>query len=167
MSPPPIFFISGAFGTGKTTVAPLVAARLPECFVMDADWLINQLSRLAGRELHIDAGTLPDVWLAIAGVAAMGHRSTVIFSPCEPREIENLSSRALVGESHWLLLDCADELIDARLAKRSGWTEELTHESLIDAAHLRTLRLPTLHTDKAPPEITADEIVAWVRERLA
>ena len=36
MGLPPIFFVSGAFGTGKTTLAPLVAARLRECFVMDA-----------------------------------------------------------------------------------------------------------------------------------
>ena len=169
MGPPPVFFVSGAFGTGKTTLAPLVAMRLRECFVMDVDWLLKPLSRLSSRELHIDSGpegALQDVWVAVAGIAAVGGRSTVIFSPCEPRELEGIPSLKYVGESHWLLLDCADDIIRARLSERRRWLANWTDESVVDAARMRGLGLPMLRTDLEPPEETADRIVAWVRELL-
>jgi hypothetical protein len=66
-----------------------------------------------------------------------------------------------------LLLDCADAVIRARLAAREDWPAASTLESLQDAASFRCLGLPALRTDEAPPEETADWIVAWVREKLA
>jgi hypothetical protein len=166
---PPVFFVSGAFGTGKTTLAPLVATRLPECFVLDVDWLLEPLSVLAGQDLRVFEPAWPalgDLWLTVAGISAQANRSSVLFSAVYPSEIEHLPSRSLVGESHWLLLDCADEIIQARLAEREDWPEAETRASLIDASHFRTLGLPALRTDEASPEETAKQIVAWVRERL-
>jgi hypothetical protein len=164
---PPIFFVSGAFGSGKSTFAPLVSGLLAECFVFDADWLLIPLSALAGRNLWENSDpTLPDVWLAVAGMAAHANRSAVIFSPCEPHELEDLPSRRLVGESHWLLLDCADHEIRSRLEGR-GWKEDLIRESLDDANRMRRLGLKTVRTDTEPPPACAIRVVNWVRERLS
>src|SRR3954469_7432139 len=44
---PPIFFVCGAFAAGKSTAAALVAVALPECFVLDVDWLLAPLLDLA------------------------------------------------------------------------------------------------------------------------
>jgi hypothetical protein len=169
MGLPPIFFVSGAFGTGKTTLAPLVASRLPECLVFDVDWLLEPLSALVSHDLHVwEPGwpALGGIWFAIAGIAARGGRPTVLFSACDPRELERQRPPDLVGESHALLLDCADAVIRARLAAREDWPPASTLESLQDAASFRCLGLPALRTDESPQEETSDRIAAWVRERL-
>ena len=165
----PLFVVWGAFGTGKTTLAALVAPRLRECLVFDADWLIEPLSVLAGRELSLQTESWPalgDVWLALAHAAAAADRPTVLFTPASPDEIEALASRASVGETHYLLLDCADEAIRERLKRRDGWPEEWTRESLVDASRYRAMGGEAMRADEAPPEPTADAIVAWVRRCL-
>ena len=92
---PPVFFVYGAFGAGKSTLAPLVAAELTECLVLDVDWLLAPLSRLARRELTDDPESWPalrDFWWVLAGIAGRSGRSTVFFGPEEPANVEALPS---------------------------------------------------------------------------
>ncbi len=166
----PIFFVLGAFGAGKSTLAPLVAARLRECLVLDVDWLLPHLSALAGHDLRQDPASWPyirQVWLAVAGASASAGRPAVILSPSEPAEIERTPSRELVGKAYWLLLDCADAELRSRLLARSGWAEEATQESIADASRYRTLGLETIRTDACAPDEAAEQVAGWVRRMLA
>ncbi len=167
---PPVFFVYGAFGTGKSTLAPLVAAELTECLVLDVDWLLAPLSRLARRELTEDPESWPalrDFWLVLASIAGRSGRSTVFFGPEEPANVEGLPSRSAAGESRWLLLDCADGVIRERLARRAGWKQEWTLDSLSDAARFRALGTPAVRTDKTRLPEAAALVAAWVRAELA
>jgi hypothetical protein len=163
---PPVFFVCGAFGSGKSTLAPLVANALPDCYVLDVDWLMESLVALSRRDLYEEAAAWPalgDVWLAIIDSVARPGRSTVLFSPCEPHELEYLRLRSRLGESHWLLLDCGDNSLRLRLSQRLGWTDAKTVEALTDARRMRTLGLQVVRTDLEPPTAAADRIAAWVR----
>ena len=167
---PPVFFVYGAFGAGKSTLAPLVAAELTECLVLDVDWLLAPLSRLARRELTDDPESWPalrDFWWVLAGIAGRSGRSTVFFGPEEPANVEALPSRAAAGASRWLLLDCADDVIRERLGRRDGWKQEWTVDSLNDAARFRALGMAAVRTDSASPPEAAALIAAWVRAGLA
>jgi hypothetical protein len=167
---PPTFFVCGAFGAGKSVTALLAADLLPECLVVDVDWLLEPLSRLAGRQLTEDPESWPrlrDFWLVLASIAARAGRSTVIFSPEEPSRIEGLPSRGLLGDLHWLLLDCSAEEIRARLSRRPNWEPAWTKEALTDAARLRTLGLPSIRTDTLLPREVAGAVASWVRRIIA
>jgi hypothetical protein len=122
------------------------------------------------RDLYEEAAAWPalgDVWLAIIGSVARAGRSTVLFSPCEPHELEYLPLRSKLGESRWLLLDCGDDSLRLRLSQRPGWTDAKTLEALTDARRVRTLGLQVVRTDVEPPKATADRIADWVRSCLA
>jgi hypothetical protein len=168
--PPPVFFVCGAFGSGKSTLTPLVANALPECYVLDVDWMMDSLVVLSRRDLYEEAEAWPalgDVWLAIIDPVARAGRSTVLFSPCEPQELENLSLRPKLGESHWLMLDCGDNSLRRRLSQRPAWTDGKTLEALADARRMRTLGLAVVRTDQERPKATGDKIAAWVRAALS
>jgi hypothetical protein len=166
---PPVFFVFGAFGSGKSTLAPLVARELTECLVFDVDWLLEPLSRLARRELMEDPESWPalrNFWLVLASIAGRSGRSTVLFAPEDPSGIESLPARSEVGETRYLLLDCAGAEIERRLDLRDGWRRDWTMDALKDAANFRALGLPAVRTDIVSPERTAAEIVEWVRPQL-
>jgi hypothetical protein len=167
---PPVLFVFGAFGSGKSTIAPLVATELHECLVVEVDWLLEPLSRIAGRRLTEDSASWPplrDFWLVLASIAARGGRPSLFFGPEEPATVENLPSRSLLGDSHWLLLDCNDAEIERRLEKREGWLREWTLDGLKDAARYRQMGFPAVHSDDAAPETVARCVVDWARGVLS
>jgi hypothetical protein len=165
LNPPPLFLVFGAFGSGKATLAPLVAIRLPECFVLDVDWLLDPLSRLAKRRLDVDSASWPalgEVWLEIVRAPALAGRSAVLFAPSTPAEIDALTSRQVVGAVHALLLDCSGETLQARLEARGEWVDAWTQEALVDAVKYRALGFEAVETHLESAEETADRIVRWV-----
>ncbi|HEY7268788.1 MAG TPA: hypothetical protein VH951_03080 [Dehalococcoidia bacterium] len=167
---PPLLFVFGAFGAGKSTLSPLVAAGLPECFVVDVDWLLGPLGRIAGHDLTEDPNSWPhlrDFWLQLASMAARASRPSLFFGPEEPENIEGLPSRPLLGESHWLLIDCDDTVLTERLGRRPGWQPAWTADALSDAARFRSLGFPSVRTDTIPPADSAGQIIAWARSQIA
>jgi hypothetical protein len=166
---PPIFFVCGAFASGKSTTADLVAVDLKECLVLDVDWLLASLRDLARLNLSKEPGSWPDlrnVWLSIASLSARSGRPSVLFLPSLPDEIETLTGRSLVGEGHWLLLDCNDNERVARLRKRETWQPDWTMEVLEEADRFRRLGFESVPTDRLSPEEAAAAVSRWVRAQL-
>ena len=58
----PLFVVTGASGSGKTTIFPELLSRMAGwCAVFDADWLIDPLGR-AAKDGQIDWTAFSDTW---------------------------------------------------------------------------------------------------------
>jgi hypothetical protein len=158
----PLFVVTGASGSGKTTVLPHLVAALPECVVFDVDWLIDSFEMASES---VSWGALRDAWLAVAHGIAQGGRYTVLLGPFMPDQLEPLAARRWVGDIHFAVLDCDDDVRRQRLEARPPWRERAVEHHVGFAAHLRRTISTRFTTDSTPAD-TAALVAGRVRETL-
>jgi AAA domain len=147
--------VLGAPGSGKTTVAPLLAERLPTHVVLDWDAFMVPATALAGREIRKSPETWPayrDLLRAI--VATVAHLPVVLLGVGTPEE---LHAWPING---WVLLDCADHERRRRLAR---YVEpDRVEEAVRDGREYRSLGLPVIDTTGRAPTAVAGELTQFV-----
>lgn len=159
----PLFVVTGASGTGKSTVTGPLRRELPECEVFDSDALLH----VAALGWDAYRGT----WLRLAHDIALNGRVTVLAGSLLPGQLEPLPGRKLIGPIRFCTLDCPDAVIAERLLSRPSWRgaakAEVVAEHQRFAAWLRTRIQPCYDTSLLNPDETAGQIAAWVRQHLA
>ena len=94
--------VLGAPGSGKSTVAPLLAELLPEHMVFDWDAVMERAEALAGRSIREHPATWPAYRQLIRAVLDMlTSQPVVLLGPCSPAELTGWPIDT------WALLDCA------------------------------------------------------------
>jgi broad-specificity NMP kinase len=157
----PLFVVTGASGTGKTTIVEPLRRRLPSCEVFETDLI-----------LHVAAlgwDTWRNTWLQLAHAVALNGRATVLCGSLVPEHLEELPARRLVGPIHFCNLDCPDALLAQRLRARPawrGWDEAKIVEHQRFAAWLRDRIQPTFDTSVLRVEEVADRVADWIRALL-
>jgi broad-specificity NMP kinase len=161
----PLFQITGASGTGKTTVGRELPAALPECVVLDQD------VTLAGLPWDVHRRN----WLRVAADIHQGNRSVVFVATQLPEHYEQTAERASFSAIHYLALVCDDETLAERLRRRPDWrgaAEERIAEMqrfngwLKENAASTAPPMTLLDTTDAEPAETVAAVAAWVRARL-
>jgi gluconate kinase len=159
----PLFVVTGASGTGKSTVTAPLRRQLPDCEVFETDALLP----VAALGLDAYRGT----WLRLAHDIALNGRVTVLTGSLLPSQLESLPGRKLIGPIRFCTLDCPDAVIAERLGSRPSWrftskeTEVAEHQRF--AAWLRTHIQPCYDTSLLSPAETAGHIATWVRQNVA
>ena len=83
----PLFVVTGASGTGKSTITGPLRALLPGCLVAETDVI-----------LHVAAlgwDTWRNTWLQLAHAVALGGQATVLTGSFAPGQLERLPARKL------------------------------------------------------------------------
>ncbi|MDR6723630.1 broad-specificity NMP kinase [Paenibacillus amylolyticus] len=157
MSKLPLFVVTGASGTGKTTICALVRESLPEFDVFDMDIIDNVDWQIAKAN-----------WLRIAYSISLSGRGTVLCGTMVPENIESADHKDKFETIHYINLHCDDETRAARLLAR-GWGNEAVQEHknfanwLVQNASVAfTPPMPTINTSELAPEEVAKEIKDWV-----
>ena len=154
----PLFVITGASGTGKTTIVEPLHHALPGCEVFDVDVLLPVAA------LGFD--TWRDSWLRLAHAIALNGRVTVLCGSFLPSQLETLPARQLVGAIHFCTLDCPDSVLADRLRRRPSWRGTSTADAIAEhqrfAAWLRAHIQPCYDTSQLTPSETAAAIAAWI-----
>ena len=162
----PLFVITGASGSGKTTVFPELLRRLAgSCAVFDVDWLIDPLGH-AAKDGQVDWPAFRDTWLQVAHGVAQNGLPSLLLGPFIPEHLEDLPGRAWVGETHYLVLDCPDDQRQQRIDARPPWRGRHLPEQFEFARWLRRHLAPVIDTSTRTPAQVADEVAAWVQDRL-
>lgn len=158
----PLFVVTGASGTGKSTITGPLRSLLPGCLVLETDVI-----------LHVAAlgwDTWRNTWLQISHAAALGGQATVLTGSLTPDQLERLPARKLIGQIHFALLDCPDDVLADRLRARPPWRLSATEAKIIEhqrfAASLRARITPSFDTSSASAAEVADRVAAWVQALL-
>lgn len=116
----PLFIITGASGSGKTTVVPHLREHLPEFDVFDIDEEI--LTNAVG-----DWQIVKNIWMRIASHIAKSNRMTILCGTQMPWEIKKSEDYKEFSQIFFLNLHCDDSVREKRLLER-GWSNELIKE---------------------------------------
>ncbi|PLS01913.1 AAA family ATPase [Neobacillus cucumis] len=122
----PLFIITGASGTGKSTVVPYLREMLDHFDVFDIDVISEDVG---------DWQKLKNVWLKVASNIAKSHRMTVLCGTIMPWDVEKCDTYQDFSHIYYLNLHCDDATREIRLSKR-GWSQELIEEHKIFAKWL-------------------------------
>lgn len=152
--PGTLLILTGAPGSGKTTVLPALRAALPGVVVLDLDDFLDAGGRLAG----VDMATAADAWpaytelcLRLVDAVTGSGVDCLLLCPLDEGQVDR--------PARWAVLDCADDVRRARLRAR-GTDEAGIEAAVADAAALRHLtRIGSDGTVAA----TAAAIAGWAR----
>lgn len=112
MSKRPLFVITGASGTGKTTVSSHVRKLLPEFDVFDMDIIDN-----------VDWQIAKENWSRVAYSISLSGRGTILCGTMVPENIASSKYIDQFDQVHYVNLHCDDHVREARLQAR-GWNED-------------------------------------------
>lgn len=113
MNKPPIFFVTGAAGTGKTAIIPALYELCPNQIVIDMDALYPTLE---------DWFLIKNLWVHLAHQLYLNKRATIISGMYFPWEY-NLADLKEQFTPYFIGLYCSHDTIKERLLTR-GWSEE-------------------------------------------
>ncbi len=156
----PLFMVTGAPGSGKTSVLPhLVAAGAARFVVADMDEILTD-GDLLGVEIAGPAGELSwpaynRLWTQITMLVRRSGMPVVLLGPLEPAQ---WSTDDLVV---WTHLDCSDAERRRRLAGRR-WDSHAVEQAVADACSLRSLVADRIVTDGLSPAAVAAQLAGRV-----
>jgi energy-coupling factor transporter ATP-binding protein EcfA2 len=148
--------VLGAPGSGKSTIAPVLAGLLPGHAVLDWDALMRPAAALAGREIADNPATWPAYReLMHAVIAVMAHLPVVLLGVCTPDELSNWP----IGT--WVLLDCSEQERRRRLSQHAG--PQRLADAIHDGREYRQLGLPVIDTTDRTPRAIAAELARFIQ----
>ena len=159
--------ITGAPGSGKSTlVQALHKFETPFAF-FDIDWLAAPASALIGTDISSDPTAwqpYSQLWFEVLHASLRNGQRPVFFTPNDPSDFKIYGVPKWIDQLDWLLLDCPDEIRCRRLTRRLHWTTAQTDEALEDAAILRRQVPNVLDTSTHSTSEAAEFILAWLAE---
>src|SRR3984957_14375488 len=163
----PLFVVTGASGSGKTTIFPELLDRMAGwCAVFDVDWLIDPLGR-AGKDRQVDWPAFRDTWLHVAHGVAQNGLPTLLLAPFIPQHLDDLPGRAWVGDLHFLVLDCPDDERPRGVEARPRWRARDIDEQTGYGRWLRENLEPVIDTTSQSPSEGADTAGARAPARIS
>jgi energy-coupling factor transporter ATP-binding protein EcfA2 len=148
--------VLGAPGSGKTTVAPVLAGLLPGHAVLDWDAFTGPAAALAGQEIPGN----PETWAAYrelvhAVIGSIAHLPVVLLGVCTPDELKDWPIDA------WVLLDCTDQERQQRLGRHAD--PQRLADGIRDGREYRQLGLPAIDTTGRTPIAVATELAKLIQ----
>jgi predicted ABC-type ATPase len=162
----PLFIVTGASGSGKTTVfAPLARRLQGRCVAFDADLLLDAAGALSGSQ-PVSWPAFRAAWLAVAHGVAQSGLPTVLLGPFIPAHLDELPARRWIADIHFIVLDCPDELRRARIRARPPWRSRDIDEQTGFGQWLRRNIADRVDTSSGTPEEAAAAVAAWIERHL-
>lgn len=167
----PLFVLTGASGTGKTTTCELLQHTLPECIVLDSDVLLAALKSFAASDVQ----RYWDQWLRLILQIHQAGKPVLVCGTVLPHHLESAPDRDGIAVIHYLALVCEESELERRLRVRPAWRG---CDTAFIVEHVRfdrwwrdrdgeeNARVELLDTTGGTPLGTAGSVRAWVHQRL-
>lgn len=158
------YLVTGAPGSGKSTVVAALLSLETPFIIFDIDWLAQAAGELAGKSIYFDPTVgkpYLKLWFEVLDSVAKNGKTPIFFVPIDKSDAAHALGEVQAASVQWLLLDCPDEEREKRLRRREDWVEERIREALDDGRLLRQEGIPRIDTgDKTPLEV-AREVLRW------
>ena len=109
----PLFVVTGASGTGKTTTCLTAAASTKDFVVMESDILYSDEVKQPEK--------YRELWLRVCKNISQAGKPVILCGSCIPSQFESCVERRYFSELHYLALVCDDEAVALRLRARPAW----------------------------------------------
>jgi shikimate kinase len=115
----PLLVVSGASGSGKTTVCQLLLGQAVAAVLLDSDILWRSEFNTPDTKYR----EFFETWLRVCKNISQSGRPVVLFGAGVgvPGNIEGCIERRYFSKVHYLALVCSDENLSERLRKRPVW----------------------------------------------
>jgi 2-phosphoglycerate kinase len=168
----PLLIVSGASGTGKSTICHHLLGQLNQVVLLDSDILWHPEFNSPETKYR----DFFETWLCICKNISQAGRPVVLFGSGVgvPENIEPRVERRYFSAVHYLALVYSDEVLADRLQQRLAWRG--TREPAYIAEQTRFNRwfrtrdssnhpvIKLLDTTDTPIEETAKQVVLWIDE---
>ena len=120
----PLFILTGASATGKSTLCLELATRLSDCVCIECDILWRPEFATPEDNYY----TFRDLCLRVAKNVAQAGHPILLCGSAIPEQYENCPERRYFSATHYLALVCDDEELISRLQSRPAWRQSSTRE---------------------------------------
>lgn len=166
----PLLCLTGASGTGKSTVCAALAYRTQDVVVMASDILWRPEFGTSETNLR----DYRNMWLRISKNISQAGRPVMLCGSFNPGQFEECVEARYFSKIHYLTLLCDDETLARRLRGRPSWrnsgSDEFiqTHQDwnrwFRDSQHEQDVTL--MDTTDVPVAVTVDQVEQWLAEKL-
>ncbi len=168
----PLLMISGASGSGKTTVCRTLFGKVKHAVLMESDIIWRS-------EFNTPETKYKDffeTWLRICkNISQSGHPVALFGAGCGvPENIEPCVERRYFSQVHYLAIVCSDEILRERLLSRPEWRN--TREPEFIAAQIKFNHWFKAYADRPPISLidnsslsieeTSRRVEDWIKEKL-
>ena len=172
----PLWVVSGASGSGKSTVCRHLTGKHRQVVLLDSDILWRE----AFNSPENNYADFFETWLRMCKNIAQSGRPVVLFGAGAgvPENLEKCIERRYFSTIHYLALVCADEVLAQRLQARPAWRSTSSASFIKDQLRFNqwflhynkaglepAIRL--LDTSLLSIEETAQEITSWIGQKLS
>lgn len=169
---PPLLFLTGASGAGKTTLYEYLVGNVNEAILIDADllWGVDPSHDNPADGYRQFRGLI----LHLVERLARNGRAVLIEGSCMPEQYETLGERWYFSKTAYLAVVCSDAELERRLMARPAWrrSSQLLDTMLTWNRQLREGFLETnppidlLDTTGREPADCARVVHQWIRRQV-
>ena len=164
----PLLIVSGASGTGKTTVCRYLLGQVASAVLLDSDIIWRPEFNTPDTNYQ----DFFETWLRVCKNISQSGRPVVLFGAGVgvPGNIENRIERRYFSTVHYLALVCSDDTFSGRLYQRPTWRG--TREPTFIEEQIRFNRwfkaydgqpaITLIDTTNALLEDTAIQVATWI-----
>jgi hypothetical protein len=168
----PLLIVSGASGSGKSSVCQAMLGKLEDVILLDSDILW----RAEFNKPETNYRDFFETWLRMAKNISQSGRPVVLFGAGMgvPENIEPCIERRYFSDIHYLALVCDDEVLAQRLKERPAWRG--SGEQAYMDTHIqfncwfkeqRKINTPIslIDTTNVSLETTIEQVKTWICEK--
>ena len=124
----PLFMISGASGTGKSTICNYLVEKHNKFIVLDMDIL---WAKHFDQNINSNAADFNETWLRMAkNISQAGIPIALFGAGCVPDYIENCIEKRYFSKIYYIGLVCSDGILEKRLNDRPKWRNSSNKENI-------------------------------------
>ncbi len=168
----PLFIVSGASGTGKTTICQSLLGQISQIVLLDSDIIWRPEFNTPETQYR----DFFETWLRLSKNISQSGRPVALFGAGVgvPENIENCMERRYFSQVYYLALVCLDDTLRERLMSRPTWRG--THDPAYinkQASFNRWFKgysdtppITILDTSLLSIEEASQQVAEWIKEKL-